>query len=378
LQVRLGNAAAAGNWTAPEVGEAYYRSRELCVELQDDRLVPSILVGLFYFHSNQADLPQAEALGLELLALGEARGDPMLQVRGHMTLVDARYKLAKFHEAHHHLERGMELYNATPWPEVSAEQRDVPGPSLTIYGSAVLWILGYPERALQAAAEAAVLARRSGHRLSITHTVYMSGHLAEIAGDWQAVQRANDQTITLAEEWGLRGLREAVARRVRLVKVALQCDPAEIAYKRQNPQPGFARSLHEAVVAQALARMGRPEEGLSIVEAAVRWSEQTSSLFYHAELYRIWAELLMQRGHTDEAERTLDLALTIARQQGARMWELRAACDLARLWQGRGRSADAYKLLSPVYGWFSEGFDTPDLQAARALLEVLSPSPAVG
>jgi tetratricopeptide (TPR) repeat protein len=296
----------------------------------------------------------------------------VLQVGGHKVLVDVRYKLANFGEARQHLECGMQLYEVAPWPEVTAEHLDDPGPNLLIYGSVVLWVLGFPDRAKQTALDAVALAQRGGHRLSIAHTVYMAGHLAELAGDWDEVQRSNDETAALAEEWGLTGLRQQVARRDRLVAVALRSDPEEIAYKRQNPQPGFARSLHEAVVAQALGRTGQPEEGLSIIEAAVRWSEETSSLFYHAELHRVWAELLVQLGRTDEAESNLDLALTIARQQGAKMWELRAAHDLARLWLDQGRSRDAYELLTPVYGWFNEGSDTPDLQSARALLGELS------
>jgi tetratricopeptide (TPR) repeat protein len=378
LEVRLGTSARTITWAAPEAGRAYYRARELCAELQDDRLMSSILVGLFYFHSNRAETLQAEALGLELLTLGDVKGDRVLQAFGHMTLVDARYKLGNFNGARRHLEQGMGVYNAAPWPKVTVEGFDDPGPNSLIYGSAALWMLGYPERADETIAEAVVLARRSGHRLSIAHAIYMAGHLCELAGDWQAVQRANDETITVAEEWGLIGLRQAVARRQRLVAVALQSDADEIAYKRRNPQPGFARSLHEAVVAQALARTGEPEEGLSIVEAAVRWSEETSSLFYHAELHRVWAELLVQIRRMDEAERKLDLALTIARQQGARMWELRAAHDLAQLWQLQGRSEDAYGLLAPIYGWFSEGFGSPDLQTAKALLEVLAPLQAAG
>jgi hypothetical protein len=188
----------------------------------------------------------------------------VLQVGGHKVLVDVRYKLAKFEEARQHLERGMALYEAAPWPEVTGEHLDDPGPDLLIYGSVVLWALGYPERAKQTAADAVSLARRGGHRLSIAHTAYMAGHLAELAGDWDEVQRSNDETAALAEEWGLTGLRQQVARRDRLVAVALRCEPEEIAYKRQNPQPGFARSLHEAVVAQALARTGQPEEGLAL------------------------------------------------------------------------------------------------------------------
>jgi tetratricopeptide (TPR) repeat protein len=205
----------------------------------------------------------------------------------------------------------------------------------------------------------------------------MSGHLAELMDDWESVQRANEATIALVTEWGLSGLRQQVALRERLVAVALRNDPEQMEYKRQHPQPGFARPLHDAVLARAYGRQGAPEEGLQILEGSLAWSDETGSQFFDAEVYRTHAELLLLLGRMDEAEGSFSKALEIAREQGARMWELRAACGLAGLWRDQGRRAEAHGLLAPIYSWFSEGFGTRDLQVARALLDTLSPSPTL-
>ncbi|HEX2279831.1 MAG TPA: hypothetical protein VHN13_22320, partial [Candidatus Tectomicrobia bacterium] len=376
LQVHLGNSAAgAKGWEAPEVARALYRARDLCVRAGDDRLLHPILWYLFGFHVTRAELQTAEKLALELLRLGETRNERVLQVEGHKALLNACYKLGKFQEAREHLERGMSLYEESPWPEVTVEHLDDPGPLLLIYGACTLWVLGYPDRAKQAAADAIICARRGGRHLTLAHTAHMRGHLAELMDDWEGVRKANEETMAFATEWSLSGIKDMVARRERLVAVALDCDPAQMEYKRQHPQPGFARSLHDAVLARAYGRRGEPDEGLRILEGTPAWSDETGSRFFDAEVYRTRGELLLLAKRLDEAEYNYRRALEVAREQKARMWELRAACDFARGLRGQGRSAEAYNLLAPVYSWFSEGFDTRDLQMARALLETLCPPP---
>jgi tetratricopeptide (TPR) repeat protein len=194
--------------------------------------------------------------------------------------------------------------------------------------------------------------------------------------DWEGVQRSNRETIALSTEWGLSGILEPVARRERLVAVALHCDPEQMEYKRRHPQPGFARSLHDAVLARAYGRRGEPEEGLRILEATPAWADETGSRFFDAEVYRTRAELLLLVNRPDEAEQSYDKALETARAQNARMWELHAACGLARLWRDQGHPAEAHDLLAPIYSWFSEGFGTPDLQTAQVLLAMPSMSPS--
>jgi tetratricopeptide (TPR) repeat protein len=378
LQVRLGNSAGSTKgWWAAEVGRTLYRARDLCAKTGDDRLLHPVLAGLVVFHASNPDLDlrTAQDLGVEILRLGEALNDRVVQVDGHKTLTNVCYKLGKFEEAQEHLERGRDLYAESHWPEVTIEHLEHPGPHMLIHGACALWVLGYPDRARQAAADATALGRGCGHHLSLAHAVYMAGHLSELMDDWEGVQTANEETIAVATEWGLSGFHELVARRERLIAVALHCDPEQMEYKRRHPQPGFARSLHDGVLARAYGRRGAPEEGLRILEGTPAWAEETGSQFFDAEVYRIRAELLVLTGRLDRAEQSYHKALEIAREQKARIWELRAACGLACLWRDQGRRAVAHDLLASINGWFSEGFDTQDLQMARTLLDTLSPSP---
>jgi predicted ATPase len=120
--------------------------------------------------------------------------------------------------------------------------------------------------------------------------------------------------------------------------------------------------------------MGQPEAGLTILTEALTLVYKTGERWYEPELYRLKGDLLLQQSpdNADEAESCFQQAITIAQNQSAKSWELRAATSLARLWQSQGKRKEAYNLLSPVYGWFTEGFDTADLIDARALLDELS------
>jgi predicted ATPase len=128
-----------------------------------------------------------------------------------------------------------------------------------------------------------------------------------------------------------------------------------------------------AIIAEAYSAAGRPEEGLLQLEEPLGRIERTREGWITAELYRLKGELLLALPEPDQtgAEASIRRALAVARAQRARMWELRAAMSLGRLWIGQGRRREALDLLAPVYGWFTEGFDTPDLREAKALLDEL-------
>jgi predicted ATPase len=144
----------------------------------------------------------------------------------------------------------------------------------------------------------------------------------------------------------------------------------------------FQRSHFLTLLAEASGLLGQPEGGLAVLEEALTLVEQTGERYYEAELHRQQGELLLQRvakippdqGRQDqhEAERCFQHALDVARHQQAKSLELRASTSLARLWQQQGKRADAHALLAPIYGWFTEGFDTADLQDAKALLDALA------
>ena len=124
-------------------------------------------------------------------------------------------------------------------------------------------------------------------------------------------------------------------------------------------------------LAAAHMSLGQFDVGLGLLDEAIQTAEQTQERVYEAELHRLRGDLLLASGKTREAETELEQALTVARNQEARFWELRAATSLARLWRDQGRCHEARDLLSPIYGWFSEGFELQDLKQAKSLLDEL-------
>jgi predicted ATPase len=129
---------------------------------------------------------------------------------------------------------------------------------------------------------------------------------------------------------------------------------------------------YTALLAAACETAGQIEEGLTLLEDALQIAERTGERWFAAELNRHKGQLLLRRGHAAAAEELHGNALSIAREQEAKIWELRAATSLGRLWGERGRRAEARALLAPVYGWFTEGFDTADLKEAKGLLDELT------
>ncbi len=154
---------------------------------------------------------------------------------------------------------------------------------------------------------------------------------------------------------GISQIREALA--------ALQAAGAEV-----------GRSQFLALLAEAYGKDEQVEDGLRTVTEALAFVERTEERYYEAELYRLKGELLLQQSENSApaAAASFQQAIDTARQQQAKSWELRAATSLARLWQQQGKTAEARELLAPVYGWFTEGFDTADLKDAKSLLDELS------
>jgi predicted ATPase len=200
----------------------------------------------------------------------------------------------------------------------------------------------------------------------------MLGHLAELRDDWQSVRAANEETVELATRGGFTGTLQLVARRIALVAVAIDQDKEQFRLKCEQPQPGFARSLHNVVLARMFASIGNPERGLELIDETLKYSQETGSCFYDAEVHRARGRLLAALGHRKKAEGSYLAGIHIAKRQGARMFQLRAATDLAWLWEEQDERRRAIDLLSPLYNEFTEGLDEPDLLTARTALEFLS------
>jgi hypothetical protein len=270
-----------------------------------------------------------------------------------------------------HFESGTSLYRPDMRVIDVIPNYVAPGPDMLLHGSFVAWVMGYPERARKLAAETMAAAQRLAQPYTITHCVYMLGHLAELQGDWPAVRQANEQTVELATRWGFTGTLELVSRRIALVAVVTERDKEQFRHKCEHRQPGFARSLHDVELARMCLTLGMIDRGLALLDETLAYSCETGSSFYDAEVYRTQGQLFAATQRWHNAESSYYSAMRTAQRQKARMWELRAATDLALLWRDRGDHQRAADLLHPLYASFTESSDVRELRAAKALLNEL-------
>ena len=243
-----------------------------------------------------------------------------------------------------------------------------------------LWLLGYPDQAQQRSHEALTRARQLAQPFDLAFALDWATWLHQLRREPQATQDQAEAAMALCTEQGFAQLL-AFGRLLRgWVLAARQQGEDGIAHIRQGlaayqaTGAAVGRPQYLALLAEAHGQVGQAEAGLAMLREALTVVEHTGERSYEAELHRLTGQLLLARSaaHHTEAEAHFRRALDVARHQQARSWELRAAMSLARLWQQQGKHTAAHQLLAEVYSWFTEGFDTADLQAA-ALLEALAP-----
>jgi predicted ATPase len=253
------------------------------------------------------------------------------------------------------------------------------GVSSLAHFAGTLWCLGYPDQALETSHDALVIARELGHPLSLADTVCFGGCLLHaMRRDAKALQSSAEELVRVSEKAGLHTFARVGACYGYEAIVWLGQAQDGIALLRRGlavrRDIGTWRHLAGTMIAlaEAQAEARQLEEGLATLSEALAFVERTGERHWEAELYRLRGELLLARGDDGGAEASLLTAVDISRRQNAKSWELRASTSLARLWQISGRTREARELLAPVYGWFTEGFDTPDLKEAEALLAELA------
>jgi predicted ATPase/class 3 adenylate cyclase len=389
LQTTLGPALmVTKGYSAPEMLQAYARARELCQQAGDTPQLFQVLRGLWYFYLQRVELRTARELGEQLLTLAQHVGDPALLLEAHYALGNTVNYLGEFAAAQAHFAQGMALYDPQRHRSHAFRYGQDPGVICRAYAGLTLWLLGYPDQALQRSHEALTLARELAHPFSLGFALYFAAFLHHFRREWHLTEERAAVLIALATEQGF-ALWGALGRFIR--GWALTERPAEpVAGQRQveegmaQMQQGLAalraipaevvRPYGLALLAKAAAKVGQVEEGLTLLAEALALTNDKEERRWEAELHRPKGEILLARfaEHYAEAETCFRQALNVARRQEAKSWELRAAMSLSRLWQQQGKRAEARELLVPVYGWFTEGFDTADLQDARALLAEVS------
>jgi class 3 adenylate cyclase/tetratricopeptide (TPR) repeat protein len=347
------------------------RAHALCQQLGDTPRLLEVLTGLRKYYEVRGQCQRARELAEQVFTLTMPLQDPDHLAEAHYSLGLTLYYLGELPAARAHFEQRMALYEP--------RQRGSMVHCLS-YMAYLLWVLGYPDQALQRIHEALTVAQAWASPFSVYFALYHTGHIHRLRREVHAVQERNEAAMARAAELGLaRWLPMTVHQRgwvlaaqgrhaegiaqMREGLSALQATGAELA------QPRFL-----ALLAEAYGHGGHAEAGLGVVANALAVAHRTGERRDKAEICRVKGELLLQHAvsNASEAETCFQQALALARCQQAKSWELRTAMSLARLWQRQGKRAEAHALLAPIYGWFTEGFDTADLQEAKALLEALA------
>jgi predicted ATPase len=245
-----------------------------------------------------------------------------------------------------------------------------------------LWYLGYPDQGLTRSHAALTLAQQVAHPYSLSYAWCAAAIFHQICREVRCTQERTEAAISLATVHGFLLWRAfgVVLRSWTLVHQGQaqagieQMQQSMHAFRATGAELG--RSYVLALLAEAYGTMGQPETGLTVLAEALVHVEHTGERYYEAGIHRLKGELLLQQSsdHAAEAEICFQQAISIARSQQAKSFELRAATSLARLWQRQGKRDEARQVLGDVYGWFTEGFDTADLKDAKTLLDALSES----
>jgi tetratricopeptide (TPR) repeat protein len=376
LRTTLGPALMSTvGWGAPEVEAIYLRARDLCQQIGDaPQLFPAIY-GLWGYWHGRAEYQTAVGLGEQLLALAQKVQDPTLLLLGHYSLGNTLAVLGDWDRSRTHIEQAVRLYV----PEQHQMLASVYGghdPGVVCRSGLPinLWMLGYPDQALQKAPDGITLARQIAHNPSVVFALIFDAmfHLHRL--DTQQSRKSAEAAIALATEQELAPF-SAWAKVLRGSALVEQGTVVEgIAELREGiagwRTMGLVFRPHFLFwLAKSQARTGQIEEALTTIAEAMAVTEQTHEGFAEPELHRLKGEL---QGEPREAEACFHRAIEIARRQKAKSFELRAVVSLSRLLQKEGRQPEARQMLVDIYHWFAEGFDTVDLKEAAALLEDLA------
>jgi len=380
LHLDLGPALMAirGHHTE-EVERVYTRARELCQQVGETSQLFAALGGLHRFYYVQGALHTARELGEQFLALAKRQEDSTLLLAGHWMMGTPLVWLGEVARAHAHFEQTIARFNLQQHRGLVLRYGLDPGSASRVFTAFTLWTTEYADQALRRSQEALLLAQELAQPLNQAYVLFLVAMFHWLRRDAQSTCEYVEACMSLATEHGfplwitagtwLHGA--ALAQQGYLDEGIAQLRQGRDALRATRTE--LLGPMILIALAEAHAKAGRPDGGHELLVDAQDVVARTAQHFWEAEVYRLQGEYLLAQSaaHASETEACFHHALDITRRQQAKAWELRAATSLARLWQSQGKRQEAYDLLTPVYGWFTEGLDTTDLQEAKALLNEL-------
>ena len=379
ILVQLGPAMmSTQGWTAPEVERVYDRALQLARAMDSSADLVAPLIGLWLFHNTRGEFAKARESIRELFRVAHTLNDPNLLLQAHHAAWPTPMLCGDFADAYKHVEQGLALYDERQHRHHAFHYiGHDPAVCAHALGAIIAWVLGHPERAAQHADSSMQLARRLEHAPTLAHALWFVCTYHVLRADVAAALTTSTELLALCEEHQL-ALPKAAGMLFRgwaLVRDGEIEKGLELVRRGVTAweQSGAGAFLQQGrfLLAETCSVSGRREEALELLTTALTHGTQTGARWCEARVHHLRAQLFSASSEWPQAEECLRRALEVARQQNARSFELRSAISLARLWRDRGQRREARDLLAPVYGWFTDGFDTPDLREAKALLDLL-------
>ena len=374
-------------YAAPETTAAAERARLLIEQaeaLGEPPEDPLLLFSVLYAHW-AANLVAFNGVAIrelatQFLSLAEKQRATVPLMTGHRLMGSSLLFTGDIAEGRAHYDRAIVLYYPVEHRPLATRFGQDVRVGILSFRSLALWLLGYPDAALVDADSALNDARETGHAATLMYALNHAAMYAHIhCGNYKAAKAELEELVALANEKGAPFWKALATINVGLL-LAVDGNESDAikmftsgmaAY--QSTGATLYRPQHLSYLASAYAEVSQFEEAWRCISEAMTEVETTKESWYEAEVNRVAGELALTMPEPDEAkaETYFERALSVARQQQAKSWELRAAMSLARLWRDEGKVQQARDLLAPVYGWFTEGFDTRDLKEAKALLDEL-------
>jgi DNA-binding winged helix-turn-helix (wHTH) protein/predicted ATPase len=372
---------------AQEVEDVYLPARELCEQQGESLQLFKVLWSLRLFYMFRGEMEISHEIAERLARQAESLNDAALMVEAHRALGSSLINLGNFAAALEHFEQAAALYRQSDQDAYFLIHGNDAKVMSLCFAARVLWCLGYPEQSLHKIREAVAQAELLSHTQSLVVALQLATHLHQLRREPLLTQQQAEIGIALAKEQGLELWMTLCAFYRGWAQVEqgeLESGIQQMRVRLDNYHSIGAklwRAHHLGLLAESSAKAGQIDEGLSILAEALGTVEETGERYYEAELYRIRGELLMmqmKKGGKDssplvtQAESCFLQAISVARRQQAKSWELRAAMSLARLYRLQNRTEEARQALADIFAWFTEGFNTVDMKEARALLDELS------
>ena len=382
LQIALG-ASIIGlkGYGAPEVETTFARARELCADLGDSTELFHSLAGLRAYHLVRARLNVASDFCQQLSELASRLDDPKLKLSVHHIETVNSFYTGHLTDVPHHCEHALALYDPQRRSKRGISVADVAVESLCHCAHA-LWALGYPDRASEKMAAATALTRRTGNLFSLCIAMHFETYLYLKRREPELTAEPIKVLSTVAKEhgfafWSIHALIWECWHAI-CVKGERNPDDLELLRKAlaevRVQGSDLVHPFWSTMLVRCLAARGETAEAVELLDNAIAEVVRVGSVVWEPEFLCLVGDLLRSHdaGMRERTERSYYLAMEAAQHQSAKMWELRASTSLARLWRDQGKRTEARDLLAPIYGWFTEGFDTPDLKEAKTLLDELA------